>query len=185
MKKFLLSSLLVVGALSSCQQVDSVDQADGVLFDFKGITTDVLTRSVSAMDVVSLCSDFDQSFTTFSLFNEKGSWSNYGVNEVNFYAHYPQLDSAIQLESERDIVGGDDLLFATTEASYGVSTVVLDFKRVVVPVTIKYVNEDGSYSTPSSAKTIAANTGKQNLKTGAIKANETAKSSIEIGRAHV
>ena len=171
MKKFLLSSMLVLGVLSSCQQVDSVEPADEAVFGFQGVTTDLLTRSGNKLDVVSLCSDNEQSFSAFSLLSGTRSWKDYGNGDVNFYAHYPQISESIQLDAEREVTSGEDLLFAAAQAASGTKTVVLNFKRVVVPVIIKVMNEDGTLSTPKFAKTKAAKKGMQNLKTGAIKAN--------------
>ena len=175
MKKFLLSSLLVLGTLSGCQQVESVEQADETAVGFQAITTDVLTRSGGkTLDVVSLCADSEQSFSVFNLLKDKRSWKNYVNGSVNFYAHYPQLPNSENLEAEREVIGGEELLFATAQAESCVQSVTLKFQSVVAPVYVKIMKEDGSYTKPKFAKTKVANKGKQNLKTGLIKVEKSA-----------
>lgn len=174
MKKHFLLVLFVAGTLFGCQQNEAVEAGAEKEFTFQSIVDgDINTRSQEdALDAVSLCEESEKAFSPFNLLTEKGSWSNFMKEKVNFLAHYPQLTDEENEVTERLVENGIDYLFGKAQAEYGSQNVAIKFQRVNVPVYITVKNENGVEVTPVSIKVKLKKNAKQNLKSGVISAIE-------------
>lgn len=179
MKKYLLVSLLALGALTSCQQDQTVEEMADSSFTFNALVDGSTTRSSSQkLDVISLCANTEKTFTIFDLQKDTRSWNNFTNKNVKFYAHFPKLANDESVDAERIISGGNNYLFGDADVKKGTNSVTLKFKSANAQILVKLLNEDGTYADIKSVKLKLKNKGKQNLKTGVITAIESIASEL-------
>ncbi len=87
-----------------------------------------------------------------------------------FYAHYPRLPEDVSGAETRVLKGGtDDYLFGQAKAVNGQQQVCLQFKRVMVPLAVEVLEEDGNpYPGSIEVGALLKNKGVQNLKDGSV-----------------
>ena len=123
------------------------------------------------LPLISMRTELDDAFTVFNLREDTRSWEEFGkADEVLFYAHYPRLPEDVSGAETRVLKGGtDDYLFGQAKAVNGQQQVCLQFKRVMVPLAVEVLEEDGNpYPGSIEVGALLKNKGVQNLKDGSV-----------------
>ena len=146
-KVFLMG--LALSCLWSCQQNESEELTTAQTINFTSVVIgdEVLSRTGgTSIDVISMRTELDDAFTVFNLKEDTRSWGEFGkADEVVFYAHYPRLPEEVSGAETRVLKGGtDDYLFGQAKAVSGQQQVCLQFKRVMAPLAVEVLEEDGS-----------------------------------------
>lgn len=171
-KVFLMS--LALSCLWSCQQNESEELITARTINFTSVVIgdEVLSRAGgTSIDVISMRTELDDVFTVFNLREDTRSWEEFGkADEVLFYAHYPRLPEDVSGAETRVLKGGtDDYLFGQAKAVNGQQQVCLQFKRVMVPLAVEVLEEDGNpYPGSIEVGALLKNKGVQNLKDGSV-----------------
>ena len=171
-KVFLMS--LALSCLWSCQQNESEELITARTINFTSVVIgdEVLSRAGgTSIDVISMRTELDDAFTVFNLREDTRSWEEFGkADEVLFYAHYPRLPEDVSGAETRVLKGGtDDYLFGQAKAVNGQQQVCLQFKRVMVPLAVEVLEEDGNpYPGSIEVGALLKNKGVQNLKDGSV-----------------
>ena len=175
MRTKVLFMSLVLGCLWSCQQDETIEQTDGRIIKFTSVVIgdEALSRASgsTSIDVISMRTELDDAFTVFNLREDTRSWEEFGkADEVLFYAHYPRLPEDVSGAETRVLKGGtDDYLFGQAKAVNGQQQVCLQFKRVMVPLAVEVLEEDGNpYPGSIEVGALLKNKGVQNLKDGSV-----------------
>ena len=175
MRTKVLFMSLVLGCLWSCQQDETIEQTDGQTIKFTSVVIgdETLSRASgsTSIDVISMRTELDDAFTVFNLREDTRSWEEFGkADEVLFYAHYPRLPEDVSGAETRVLKGGtDDYLFGQAKAVNGQQQVCLQFKRVMVPLAVEVLEEDGNpYPGSIEVGALLKNKGVQNLKDGSV-----------------
>lgn len=173
-KVFLMS--LALSCLWSCQQSETAELTNDQTIKFTGVVVGEggLTRSGgTTIDVISMRTDVDDTFTVFNLNEDTRSWEDFGEeDEVVFYAHYPRLPEKVAYTDTRVLKAGtEDYLFGEAKAVAGQQQVCLEFKRVMVPMVVEVLDEEGdAYEDALEVSALVSNQGVQNLKDGSVTA---------------
>lgn len=173
-KVFLMS--LALSCLWSCQQNETAELTNDQTIKFTGVVVGEggLTRSDGTMiDVISMRTDTDDTFTVFNLNKDTRSWRDLrNKDEVVFYAHYPCLPEEVAHTDTRVLEAGtDNYLFGKAKAVAGQQQVCLEFERVMVPMVVEVLDEDGdAYADAVEVSALVSNQGVQNLKDGSVTA---------------
>lgn len=171
-KVFLMG--LALSCLWGCQQNESEELTTAQTINFTSVVIgdEVLSRTGgTSIDVISMRTELDDAFTVFNLKEDTRSWGEFGkADEVVFYAHYPRLPEEVSGAETRVLKGGtDDYLFGQAKAVSGQQQVCLQFKRVMAPLAVEVLEEDGSpYSGSVEIGVLLKNKGLQNLKDGSV-----------------
>ena len=171
-KVFLMG--LALSCLWSCQQNESEELTTAQTINFTSVVIgdEVLSRTGgTSIDVISMRTELDDAFTVFNLKEDTRSWGEFGkADEVVFYVHYPRLPEEVSGAETRVLKGGtDDYLFGQAKAVSGQQQVCLQFKRVMAPLAVEVLEEDGSpYSGSVEIGALLKNKGLQNLKDGSV-----------------
>lgn len=171
-KVFLMS--LALSCLWSCQQNETAELTNDQTIKFTGVVIGEggLTRSDGTMiDVISMRTDMDDTFTVFNLNEDTRSWTDFGeTDEVVFYAHYPRLPEEVAYTDTRVLEAGtENYLFGKAKAVAGQQQVCLEFNRVMVPMVVEVLGEDGDACEEAVEVSALVNTkGVQNLKDGSV-----------------
>ncbi|WP_455585413.1 fimbrillin family protein [Bacteroides sp.] len=171
-KVFLMS--LALTCLWGCQQEDAAEPTNDQTINFTGVVIGdgALSRAIgTSIDVISMRTEMEDAFTVFNLKEDTRSWNEFGkTDEVVFYAHYPRLPEEVASKDTRVLKGGtDDYLFGQAKAVAGQQQVCLQFKRVMAPLEIEVLDENGKpYQGAVEIGALLKNKGLQNLKDGSI-----------------
>ena len=165
---------MALSCLWSCQQNESEELITARTINFTSVVIgdEVLSRAGgTSIDVISMRTELDDAFTVFNLREDTRSWEEFGkADEVLFYAHYPRLPEDVSGAETRVLKGGtDDYLFGQAKAVNGQQQVCLQFKRVMVPLAVEVLEEDGNpYPGSIEVGALLKNKGVQNLKDGSV-----------------
>lgn len=171
-KVFLMS--MALSCLWGCQQNETAELTNDQTISFTGVVigNGGMTRSAGTeIDVISMRTDMDDAFTVFNLKQDTRSWGDLGnKEEVVFYAHYPLLpEDAVDAETRVLETGTDSYLFGQAKAVAGQQQVCLEFKRVMVPMLVEVLDEEGNpCEDVVEVSALVNNKGVQNLKDGTV-----------------
>ena len=171
-KIFLMS--LAISCFWSCQQNEPEELVTDQTINFTGALAgdEALSRAGgSFIDLISMRTDSDDAFTVFNLGKDTRSWAEFGkADEVLFYAHYPRLPEELSGAETRVLKGGtENYLFGLAKAVKGQREVCLLFKRVMAPLVVEVLDEDGNpYPGSAEVSALLKNKGIQNLKDGSV-----------------
>lgn len=196
-KGFLL--LVTAASLLGCQQQDEFQNIEQESVSISAIIEsqslkDLLTRNniaqaipvkqtFSTGEVISMATS-EQNFASHALGIDSWNWSEANKTSTTILAHYPAIETEeieeAPEEGFRTIKGGEEYLFGTSQATIGDKQVELSFNRMTVPV-ILLDDEGNPYDGDATVKFFVKNTGIQNLATGEISVDQTAKvETVEI-----